>query len=344
MRDQLRRHKGRSRRRRSRPVSFLLLLAGLVAVGWGLAGLTRYGADLAASRSTARELREIYNGADLETGEEGLTTVTPDLPEETWETGEEVLTTVTPELPEETQETGGLARESAAAEMPGAKAAAPAMLLPEEVYPDNPKRQISSRFRELRKEGRDIVGWLTLGRLLDEPVVQRDHIYYMDHDARENANVNGALFLDAGIRLDTRPYIYIIFGHNMKSGAMFGCLRNYENIAYYRRDPFMTFDTMYEEGRYAVFAVGTVSMEEEDGNYVDFFGLKSADVRERERAIQALISASVHTCPLDVRPEDQLLVLVTCVGTDEERRVVAARRIRADETEEDIRKLVEKSR
>lgn len=340
MRDQLRRRgRSRRRRRRSRLLSLLLLLVGLAAAGWGLAGLIGYGADLAASRGTARELREIYDvGAEPEaveetpeTSGEAMETGTagPEIPEEASATGKEEPTTEAeiPTTPEETTETAGSA-----------------LRLPEEKYPDNPKLQISSRFRELRKECRDIVGWLTLGRLLDEPVVQRDHVYYMDHDAKGNANVNGALFLDAGIRLDTRPYTFIIFGHNMKSGAMFGSLRNYENITYYRRDPFITFDTLYEEGRYAVFAVGIVSMEEKAEDYVDFFGLKSADVRERERAIQALISASVHTCPLDVRPEDRLLVLVTCVGKDEERRVVAARRIREDETEAEIRKLVEKSR
>ena len=37
--------------------------------------------------------------------------------------------------------------------------------------------------------------------------------------------------------------------------------------------------------------------------------------------------------------EDQVLLLVTCMGDDSERRVVAARRIRADETETDVREI-----
>ena len=45
----------------------------------------------------------------------------------------------------------------------------------------------------------------------------------------------------------------------------------------------------------------------------------------------------------DVRLDDQLLVLVTCVKNDEERRVVAARRIRNGETMEELKALAEKS-
>ncbi len=72
-----------------------------------------------------------------------------------------------------------------------------------------------------------------MNTLLDEPVMQRDETYYMDHDLLGKPNVNGALFLDSGISLKTRPYSLVIYGHNMKTGAMFGCLRNYENLAFY---------------------------------------------------------------------------------------------------------------
>ena len=181
-------------------------------------------------------------------------------------------------------------------------------------------------------------------KMLDEAVVQRDNVYYLDHDALGKQNVNGALFLDSGISLKTRPYTYIIYGHNMKSGAMFGNLRNYENRTFYHNDPFITFDMMYETGRYVIFAAGSVSVEERGRNYVDFYALRSANVPERQAAIEALIAASVHTYPIDVQVDDQLLVLVTCVEKDEYRRVVAARRIREGEDEATLKNLVNMSR
>jgi len=362
MRDQLqRRGKRRRRNRRGRLSALLAVIAGLAMAGWGAAGVARYVRDLAASRNTAAELREIYDsGAEREAAEaaepetEAAKNAGADAEGGAGENAgaeaergarenAEAEAEAAEEAAERTPEQPGEAAEHAAdgTAEPEAEAAGE---LPREGYPGNPKLRIRSRFRELRKEGRDIVGWLTLDRLLDEPVVQRDHLYYLNHDALGGENVNGALFLDAGIRLDIRPRAYLIYGHNMKIGAMFGRLRNYENIAYYRREPFLTFDTLYEEGRFVIFAVGSVSTGEGSGNYVDFFGLKSDGIREREAALEALVSASVYTCPLDVRPEDQLLVLVTCVEKEEERRVVAARRIREDETEAELKKLVEKSR
>ncbi len=220
----------------------------------------------------------------------------------------------------------------------------PVPKLGEIAYPNNPGRTVSATFKALRKEQRDIVAWLTIGKMLDEPVVQRNNEYYMDHDVSGNPNVNGAIFLDESVSLKTRPYTLILYGHNMKSGAMFGSLRNYENISFYHSYPFITCDTLYETGRYVVFSACTVSTEETASGYLDFYALNSRGIRQREQAIETLRNTSVHTCTVDIRPDDQLLVLVTCVDQDSERRIVAARRIRDGETEDELMAAVRQSK
>lgn len=100
---------------------------------------------------------------------------------------------------------------------------------------------------------------------------------------------------------------------------------------------------MYEEGRYVIFAAGKINAVERVRNYVDFFALRFFDVSERQAAIDALIKASVYSCSIDVRPDDQLLLLVTCVENDNERRVVAARCIRDGESEAELKKIAERS-
>ncbi len=309
-----------SRRRKVRWGRVLVVLLGLAVAIFGLVKLIGYGVDLLSSRRTAEDLREVYY-ADP--------------------TFEPIPVTEAPTLtPSPTpEETPAVTPTPTAAPTPS-----PIPRLPSVGYPNNPKLTVSSRFKALRKESKYIVGWLTIHRMLDEAVVQRDNVFYMDHDALGNQNVNGALFLDSGISLKERPYTYIIYGHNMKSGAMFGSLRNYENSTFYHNDPFITYDTMYETGRYVIFAVGSVSTEEWGRNYVDFYALRSTNIPDRQASIDALINASVHTCTVDVQPEDQLLVLVTCVEKDEDRRVVVARRIRDGEDETELKKLVQKSR
>ena len=226
----------------------------------------------------------------------------------------------------------------------GEPAPSPVKKLEAIAYPNNPKLTVSARFKALQRESKYIIGWLNLDGLLDEPVVQRDDVYYLTHDAMGRENVNGAIFLDASIGLKTRPYTYILYGHNMKTGAMFGSLRNYENRNYYHAHPFITFDTLYEDGRYVIFAVSGVSTEEYGRHYVDFHDLKSADRIKRQAAIDALISVSVFTCPIDVQADDQLLLLVTCTEKDQDRRVVAARRVREGEDEATLEKLAKNSR
>ena len=301
--------------------------------------LIGYGVESVLSDRTSREIRTIYDSA---------------VPEETKLPDVTVLQTAVPEtvnagvLTEDSQAASG----AEALELPTPDpdpAPEPELvsqcLLPEQGYPDNPEKTVNSSFRSVRKENKDIIGWLTVDRQMDEAVVQRDHVYYLDHDVMLNRNVNGAILLDAAVRLDEgRPYALILYGHNMKTGRMFGWLRNYENTNFYHNNPWVRFNTVYEDGKYVVFAAGIISTAPGSEKYVDLFAMTSRRREDLQKAIGTLIDVSVHTCTIDVDPSDQILVLVTCVDADDERRVVAARRIRDGESEEDLQQLVKRSR
>ena len=300
----------------------LLVIAAAALLIFGLVKLIGYGADLIASRRTAASLREVYR---VETDAPEITAAAPAGPSEAAPAATpETVPTVSP-VPVTAQPTvqNGM--------------------LPALQYPDNRQLQVAGRFKDLRKLSRDIVGWLSIDGMLDEGVTQRDAVYYTSHDALGKSNVNGAIFLDSSISLKTRPYTLILYGHNMKSGAMFGSLRSYEKTAYYYSNPFITFDTLYEEGRYVVFAAGIVSMEAYDRHYLDLYALTGSRIRDRQAALDVLKAVSPNGCPVDVRPDDQLLLLVTCVDREQERRVVAARRIRDGESEAELKKQFERT-
>ena len=214
-----------------------------------------------------------------------------------------------------------------------ANAAVSPVSLPAVPYPTNPSRTISSRFAKIRRQNSEIIGWLTLEGLLSEAVVQRDNSYYLTRDYQGYHNVNGAIFLEERVDLSTRPYTLTLYGHNMKTGAMFGCLRNYEDIGYYRRNPFIEFDSIYEDGKYVIFAISEVSIDSRNSNYNGFFHLNSCSTAERKEIIDGLFKYAQYVCPIDVSVDDQLLLLVTCVGDDSSRRILAARRFRSNDTE-----------
>ena len=203
-------------------------------------------------------------------------------------------------------------------------------LLPAVPYPYNSSLRISDRFTDLRRKGKYITGWLRMDSV-DEPVVLKDNSYFLTRDATGKKNVNGAIFMDSGTRLETRPYTVILYGHNMKSGSMFGRLRKYRDGDYLRKNRFITFDTLYEDGRYAVFAAAEINTVPGTSAYFDIWSLNDRTADGRTEALRKLKIRSLHGFTADVQPEDQILLLVTCVEDDDYRFIVAARRLRPGE-------------
>ena len=288
-----------------------LAVVSCLLIGYGGICLIQYYSDLAASRQTGAELLQISRPADPGTDSP--------LPEKE----ETVTPTLAPVPPaQELQKTEPLSPVSETIEG----------LLPPVPYPDNSKSEISERFRILRKKSRYIVGWISFDQV-DEAVAQKDNTFFLKHDALGKRNINGAIFLDEDILLAVqRPYTLFLYGHNMKSGNMFGRLKKYKESAYFYQHRIITFDTMYEEGQYAVFAVMDMNTVPGTGLWYDLWSLNTDSVTDREKAIRTLESRSVIRSVLDVQADDQLLLLITCLDGETERLVVAARRLRDDET------------
>lgn len=291
---------------RKKLLRLFIVLPACALIAWGVAGLARYISDLSASRQTSSELREIYDRPESEPA---------GLPAEITETPAPAVTAVP------------VTAAPAALEAP----APSSVLLPEVPYPGNPGAVISGRFRDLRKKGKYIVGWLRMADV-DEPVVLKDNTYFLDHDAEGKKNVNGAIFMDSSARLETRPYTVILYGHNMKSGNMFGRLRKFRDISYLQKNRFITFDTLYEDGKYVVFAAAEINTVPGTSAYFDIWSLNDRTADGRTEALRKLKIRSLHGFTADVQPEDHILLLVTCVEDDDYRFIVAARRLRPGET------------
>lgn len=284
-----------------------LLIVFCLMVGYGMGLLIPYAADLIASRQVSREMQRIQSQAlpDQDSSKQAFAeAVSP--------TFAPLSVTDTPQptaLPGGSDHTGSLQPVK---------------------YPNNPTLKISDRFKNLRKKGEYIVGWIRFDEL-DEPVAQKDNSYFLNRDATGKRNSNGAIFLDSAISLRTRPYTIILYGHNMKSGNMFGRLKKYEESAYFYKHRIITFDTMYEDGQYVVFAVMEISTTPGVARWFDLWSLTTDIYENREEAIRTLERQSVISSALDVQADDQILLLVTCLDGDPERLVVAARRLREGE-------------
>lgn len=104
----------------------------------------------------------------------------------------------------------------------------------------------------------DLVGWFEMPDMNAKyPVVQKkdDQDYYLYRDFYGQDNISGCLYVDADCDVLQPSDNVVIYGHAMKTGAMFGGLSKYQDKSYWEQHQTFTFDTLYERHTYQVFCV-----------------------------------------------------------------------------------------
>lgn len=114
-------------------------------------------------------------------------------------------------------------------------------------------------FAALRAVNPDIYAWLEIpGTEISYPLLQHpeDDAFYLDHDSDGNYSAGGALFTERAYNgRELEDPVTVIYGHHMRSGAMFGNLeRFYTDDAFMAEHGEVVLYTPEAERRYAVFA------------------------------------------------------------------------------------------
>ena len=208
--------------------------------------------------------------------------------------------------------TGDAGASSAAATLPEAAADDPLLLYYRDLAGDNP----------------DMIGWISIPDTpVDYPVMfsPEEPQYYLNRDFDRNYTFEGIPFLDERCDANAPSDNLIVYGHNMRSGRMFGSLSKYRDADYRLEHPLISFDTLEERRVYRVYAgfVVQVSGDPEDANMVCY----RLDLTSDEEQLQALLDyTSDHALFVDpeLAPElhDQLLTLSTCTSVRKSERFV----------------------
>ena len=149
----------------------------------------------------------------------------------------------------------------------------------------------------------------------------------MTHDVSGETNINGAIFLDEYIKLNEHSQTIVLYSHNMRSGAIFGNLWQYEDELYFNANRMIAFDCDYGLWQFEAFAAGKFGTGAGMPGYLNILDLYDKDPIVRETVIGTLTDNSeVKTYAAEA--DNTLLVLITCVDEEDERRFVAAKRIR----------------
>lgn len=115
----------------------------------------------------------------------------------------------------------------------------------------------------LRAVNADVVGWIAIPDTeISYPLLQAaDNRYYLKHSWKGESNKGGAVFLEASCRSDFSGYHTIVYGHRMQNGTMFGSLKYYEDISYWREHPSVYVRTDSGVWRYDIFAAHEASVK-----------------------------------------------------------------------------------
>lgn len=185
-------------------------------------------------------------------------------------------------------------------------------------------------YAELIQQNPEMVGWISIDDTgINYPVVQKDNTYYLTHGFDQSNNTNGSIFMDERCSIVSPTINTIIYGHNMKSGMMFGGLKNYLQAGYLESHKYIQFNTIYEKRTYEIVAVclSEVQYQDEDAyRYYDF--ITSTSAQDLQDFVENVDTLAVYGNADGLTQQDKLLTLSTCNSyTEDGRLFVVAKQV-----------------
>jgi len=205
----------------------------------------------------------------------------------------------------------------------------------------------------LWQQNNDMVGYIRLNDTkVDYPVLQTtNNRYYLHHDFDGNASKGGAIFADHRNKFEEEygeiSDNTILYGHNISTGNYFAALSNYHTSGYrfndlefYRSNPVIMFDTLFEKMEWKIFACVLFNTQEEYGEVYDYWHqLEFVDENHFHNFVLDIMDRSVMFTDVDLEYGDKLLTLSTCfwpysttTQNVDTRCVIFARKIRPGES------------
>ena len=186
------------------------------------------------------------------------------------------------------------------------------------------ERQVLPEYAEAHGMNGDLFGWLRIeGTKIDYPVMHtpEDGQYYLHRSFKKSRTDSGTPFLDERCREGCGNYL--IYGHRMNNGSMFGVLPDYEDPAFREAHATIAFDTLYARGEYTVLAAFYCKLlpEGEPGfRYYEYTDLTDPAVFEEYLA--QVREAAAYDTGVTAEYGDELITLSTCSRHDAEERFV----------------------
>ncbi len=194
------------------------------------------------------------------------------------------------------------------------------------------KDSVEVSYQKLFDANEDMIGWLKIPETeIDYPVMQtmEDEEYYLYRNFFQEKDRNGTLILDTDSDIHKTSNNLIIHGHNMKSGAMFASLLDYEDEQYLKEHSKIYFYTEEEKREYeviAVFRTKVYSAKDDVFKYYKFF--EATNQEEFDDFYNNIKKLSEYDTGVTAEFGDEFITLSTCAyHTTNGRFVVVGKRI-----------------
>ncbi len=192
-------------------------------------------------------------------------------------------------------------------------------------------QQLSTDYEALYAKNHDFFGWLKIDdTVIDYPVmyVQNDNDKYLHTDFDGDRSESGELFMDG--YCNPNGLHYLIYGHHMFNGSMFGSLPKFDNAEYYNEHKIIHFNTRFEKGDYEIFAIFYSQIyDANDNTSFQYYECRNLDDEASYnyyvQNVKALSSIDTGITP---QYGEKIISLSTCnYHTQDGRFVVCARKI-----------------
>lgn len=176
---------------------------------------------------------------------------------------------------------------------------------------------IENPYKDSYLANKDMHAWLQIpGTNVDYPVMwtpeDENKYLYLDFNGKDNKN--GSLLLDTDSCLSPLSTNLIIHGHNMKSGAMFGNLTDYEDENYYQNHKNIILYTEECQRNYEIVAVFRSQVYKKSDQVFKFYKFFQADTREEfDDFYNNIKNLSLYDTGVTASFGDHFLTLSTCV-------------------------------
>lgn len=173
----------------------------------------------------------------------------------------------------------------------------------------------------------DTIGYIKINdTVIDYPVVYSgDNEYYMDHSFEKDESKAGHIFLDFRCNTKEPERNMILYGHHMKNGSMFAQLMKYKDREFFESHPTMSFNTLYEEHEWEIFAA---YVTDTSFYYINTDFHNDAEWLEFIRTCQ---EKSQYPTDVILTEDDIILTLSTCTYEYDDARYVVQARLIQDE-------------